>query len=233
MFTPFTFQQPQLVTSGLVLYLDAADRTSYPAYGTTWKDLSGVNNGTLTNGPTYNSSNGGSIVFDGTNDYITGSLSNLPIGNADRTVSGWFRTTRVLATAQYQSVFWYGNLSTNNGFFYAVGGDANIGGVGAANRFGGSNYGDGLGSPQTVNDGLWKNGVITINNSVWTLYLNGVNVASKTLITDTSNTTYRLGYDGLTFYYQGNIANITVYNRALSAAEVTQNFNAQRQRFNI
>ena len=61
---------PRIVTSGLVLALDAADRNSYPGSGTTWTDLSGnANNGTLTNGPTFNSANGGSIVFDGTNDF--------------------------------------------------------------------------------------------------------------------------------------------------------------------
>jgi hypothetical protein len=62
---------PRVVTDGLVLALDAADTNSYPGSGTTWNDLSGNGNtGTLTNGPTYSSDNGGSIVFDGTNDYV-------------------------------------------------------------------------------------------------------------------------------------------------------------------
>ena len=57
---------PDIVDSGLVLALDAADRNSYPGSGTTWTDLSGRgNNGTLTNGPTYSSVNGGSIVLMG------------------------------------------------------------------------------------------------------------------------------------------------------------------------
>ena len=57
--------------NGLVLALDAANTKSYPGSGTTWTDLSGRGNtGTLTNGPTYSSANGGSIVFDGTNDYV-------------------------------------------------------------------------------------------------------------------------------------------------------------------
>jgi hypothetical protein len=59
-----------IVTDGLVLYLDAGNVKSYPTTGTTWTDLVGVNNGVLTNGPTFNPSNGGSIVFDGTNDYV-------------------------------------------------------------------------------------------------------------------------------------------------------------------
>ena len=61
---------PRIVTDGLVLCLDAANKRSYPGTGTTWTDLKGENNGTLTNGPTFDSSNKGSIVFDGTNDYI-------------------------------------------------------------------------------------------------------------------------------------------------------------------
>lgn len=223
---------PPIVTNGLVLNLDAANTKSYVSGSTTWRDLSGnSNSGSLVGGPGYSSQNGGAITFDGVNDYVTGSLLNLPTGSADRTISGWFRTTRVLNTFQYQSVFWYGNLSNNNGFFYIIGGDNNIGGVGAANRFGASQFGDGIGSPQTVNDGLWKNGVITVSSSLWTLYLNGISVASKTMVTNTSNTTYRLGYDGTTFYYQGNISNIFVYNRALTQQEVTQNYNALKSRF--
>lgn len=71
---------PNIVRNGLVLCLDAASLRSYPGSGTTWNDLSGNNNnGTLTNGPTFNSENGGSIVFDGTNDYapITGSVISI------------------------------------------------------------------------------------------------------------------------------------------------------------
>jgi len=62
---------PNTVTDGLVLYLDAANTRSYPGTGTTWSDLSrGGNNGSLINGPTFNGGNGGSIVFDGTNDSV-------------------------------------------------------------------------------------------------------------------------------------------------------------------
>ena len=62
---------PRIIQDGLVLYLDAANTKSYPTTGTTWSDLSRRgNNGTLTNGPTFNSSNGGIIVFDGINNYV-------------------------------------------------------------------------------------------------------------------------------------------------------------------
>ena len=61
-----------IVTDGLVLCLDAANPKSYPGSGTTWTDLSGNgNNGTLVNGVGYNSDNGGSLSFDGVNDYVS------------------------------------------------------------------------------------------------------------------------------------------------------------------
>jgi hypothetical protein len=79
------FRGPNIVRSGLVLALDAADRNSYRGSGTSWFDLSGnTNTGTLTNGPTFNGGNGGSIVFDGVDDYadfgnVLASLTNLTL----------------------------------------------------------------------------------------------------------------------------------------------------------
>ena len=59
---------PRIVTDGLVFCLDAANIRSYPGTGTTWTDLKGGNEGTLTNGPTFSSDNAGSISTDGSND---------------------------------------------------------------------------------------------------------------------------------------------------------------------
>jgi len=80
---------PRIITDGLVLCLDAGNPKSYPGSGTTWTDLSGNgNNGTLTNGPTYNSGNLGSLVFDGVNDYVNLGDLDLP---APFTLSIWFK----------------------------------------------------------------------------------------------------------------------------------------------
>ena len=82
------FYNPRTITDGLVLALDAANTKSYPGSGTTWTDLSGNgNNGTLTNGPTYNSSNLGSLSFDGIDDYST-LTSNYTL-SAGWTLSFW------------------------------------------------------------------------------------------------------------------------------------------------
>ena len=94
---------PKIVTDGLVLCLDAAIGKSYPGSGTSWTDLSGNgNNGTLVNGPTFSSANGGSIVLDGVNDYI----STTSISISTFTYEGWL----------------YNNLtggSTNYGYFFS------------------------------------------------------------------------------------------------------------------
>jgi hypothetical protein len=87
-FTMSTAASP-LITTGLMLYLDAGNALSYPGSGTTWTDLSGNGrDGTLTNGPTYSATNGGSIVFDGSNDYVQ-CLGSLTVTAA--TFVSWIR----------------------------------------------------------------------------------------------------------------------------------------------
>jgi hypothetical protein len=83
---------PKIVTNGLVLNYDAGQQNSYSGSGTTWTDLSGRGNtGTLTNGPTYSSANGGSIVFDGVDDYVNiGSQSLVGSGTSPFSVELWF-----------------------------------------------------------------------------------------------------------------------------------------------
>ena len=104
---------PRTITDGLVLCLDAANSKSYPGSGTTWTDLSGNgNNGTLVNGPTYSSSNGGSLVFDGTNDYITSSFATTS-GQAV-TYSGWLYSTETVTYRNFvdsaaRPMIWWNN----------------------------------------------------------------------------------------------------------------------------
>jgi hypothetical protein len=87
------YRGPHIVTDGLILSLDAANNKSYPRSGTTWNDLSGNgNNGTLVNGPTFSSANGGSIVFDGTNDVVSTTLVQTFVN--ELTVETWYRGTK-------------------------------------------------------------------------------------------------------------------------------------------
>jgi len=82
------------ITSSLVLNYDAGNILSYPGTGTIWKNMaaSTTNNGVLTNGPTYSSTNSGSIVFDGTNDYVSGGTANMGLDLSDKTFQCWIRT---------------------------------------------------------------------------------------------------------------------------------------------
>ena len=92
------YYSPRIVTSGLVLALDAAERLSYPRTGTTWRDLSGnSNNGTLTNGPTFSAGNMGSIVFDGVDDYVNiANSTSLQVADTF-TVCAWIYPTTLAA----------------------------------------------------------------------------------------------------------------------------------------
>ena len=112
---------PKIVTSGLVLALDAADKLSYPGSGTTWRDLSGNNNiGTLTNGPTFSGANMGSIVFDGTNDCVTLAINSLfNFGTGDFSIFCWIKSSKV---SDFSTIFALddGALGTGILFYIAV-----------------------------------------------------------------------------------------------------------------
>ena len=83
----------KIVTDGLVLCLDAADRNSYVSGSSTWRDVAGSNNGTLTNGPTFSSANGGSLVFDGVDDSV---ISPPPVvGSTGITIIIWFKSLSI------------------------------------------------------------------------------------------------------------------------------------------
>ena len=112
-----TKYSPKIITNGLVLSLDAANNKSYPRSGTTWTDLSGNNNtGTLTNGPTFNAGNQGSIVFDGVDDYISGGGSIIPVGTGDYYIESWINRTTVPSNISVTIVCGLDNNSFYFGF---------------------------------------------------------------------------------------------------------------------
>jgi len=222
---------PKIVTNGLVLALDAADKKSYSGSGTAWNDLSGNNrNGTLTNGPTFSSANGGALVFDGTNDYVV--TSNFTPNVTNKTLSGW-----VKLSSTTQGGGGLINLQKTDGseFDAIVYNETNQGwGFGSNNflRTAWSNV-----KETSTND--WVNIVATYANLDYRLYRNGVlilNTTSFNTLNFNFSSNSLLGYrhsGGSSAYLAGNIAIGTLYNRVLSATEVLQNFNAQRGRFGI
>ena len=161
-----------IVTDGIVFYVDAGNDNSYPGSGTTWSDLIGSDDATLTNGPTYSSSNGGYIDYDGTNDYVVSS-GNLPALNSLSALSvcGFFKIddSSTIADSSGLTVF-----------------------IDTTKLTGGSAF-----SP-----------------------------------TDTSNTVYIGSRSTSTNeIMNGSIACLSIYNKALTDAEVTQNYNALKNRF--
>jgi hypothetical protein len=226
---------PRIVTNGLVLCFDAANRKSYPGSGTTWTDLSGNSNtGTLTNGPTYSSANGGYLVFNGTNNYV---LLSRPVQD-DFTLSCWFKTTQSFTTYTSGSFQWYQGAGLV---------DCEVGGV--TNDFGlslnAAKASFGTGSPDTTiqssssyNDNVWHYAVATRirSSGAIVLYVDGTLVASGTGGTNSLTTATQLRIGSLQTninFFSGNISQVSVYSRALTAAEVSQNFNALRGRYGI
>jgi hypothetical protein len=221
---------PKITTEGLVLYLDAANQYSYVSGSTSWRDISrGGNNGTLTNGPTYSSANGGSIVFDGTNDEITFSGSNFGALTAF-TICGFVKptlgggTTGTIANNSNTSApfGWHCRFETSRGVGFWIGDSG-----------GGVTHYDGV----SLNDNQWNFFAVTLNSTTITHYKNGIanNTYSGTFNSFiTNNAPFRMcKWEGGSYYYSGSISTFSYYNRALSATEVLQNYNATKTRFGL
>ena len=217
---------PSIVTSGLVLHLDAGNAASYPGTGTTWTDLSGNSrNGTLTDGPTYSSANGGSIVFDGTNDFVQCSGS---VTVTAATFVAWINRNGTQGT--YDGIlFSRGTNTTGMNFF-------------SSNQLG-YHWND---SSSTYN---WNSG-LTVPNLAWCmiavsvtstsakayLYQSGGNTSATNTVGHTSSilNDIKLAQDDAGGrFFNGNIAASMIYDKALTDSEITQNYNALRGRFGL
>jgi hypothetical protein len=230
--------QNKIVSNGLVLCLDAADKKSYPGSGTTWFDRSGNGyHGTLTSGPVFSAANGGSIVFDGTDDNITTNF-DLDFTENDFTLSSWVNPNFTNATFGRPIM----TMNTTGGcelYDFALEFGRASGKFGLLT--GGSN-GNSLYTQNTYSQDSWyhicatriKNGT---NNWTYIIYVNG---SFSGTLTGNFN-----GGDGgkLTIgkfsgclavdKWLGKISTVQIYNRVLSPQEITQNFNATRGRFGI
>jgi len=223
---------PKIITDGLVLCLDAGNTKSYPGSGTTWTDLSGQgNNGTLVNGVGYNSSNGGSLTFDGSNDYVNCGNSSVfnQSGGKSFTITCWALFNS--APAVHNPIF--NKAATNGTWEYTLG--LNISrGVSWLTSSNGTNW---------VVRGVGE----TISLSTWYYYsvgydfTNQVSFASingKTIFTSSQTGIYNgsrafeIGrHNDPTTTMNGRISNLNFYNRALTASEIQQNFNALKSRY--
>ena len=231
---------PSSVTSGLVLCLDAANRKSYPTSGTTWTDLSGRGNtGTLTNGPTYSSANGGSIVFDGVDDYVNiGSQSIIGSGTAPFTVEIWFYNIKNFTAGQAMHII---DIKQDTQFFTVL---VNVSGTFYTwSAFRGQTQ---WATPLTQSDYVNKwicwtvvyNGGNKSTASSYITYTNGVQLPTGSVSFGAAGgagtiTQFGSDGDGAAPYSQGNYASVKIYNRALSASEIKQNYNATKSRYGL
>ena len=215
-----------IVTQGLVLNLDAAKTDSYPGTGTTWRDLSGFgNNGTLTNGPTFSGlGKQASIVFDGTNDYVTGSnSSDFAFGTGDFTVSTW---------AYFNTVA--------DGIMVDLRTTSTGGGPGYSDYLQNGKFklywtGDRYTSIGNLTTGSWYSITVTRQSTTLSVYFNGVLDGTTFSNTNLTEGGFRLATNiNSTGYANERIANVLIYKgKALTPSEVTQNFNALRGRYGI
>lgn len=216
---------PRIATNGLILALDAGNTKSYQSGSTSWYDKSGYNNvGTLNNGVGYSSTNGGTLVFDGTNDYVSIPYNSaFNIGTGDFSFNIWYYPN---SDSSFLRLFTLGVFATAGNFQFERGysGNITVHINGAYVQFNSDNP-----------SGVWHNYTVTRISGTIYVYKNGVNFNSAVLngtINSTSNLT--VGND-TTYgvYFAGNIPLVSFYNRALSQAEITQNFNALRSRFGL
>lgn len=221
---------PSIVTSGLVLALDAGNTKSYPGSGTTWTDLSGNGNtGTLTNGPTYNSSNGGSIVFDGANDYVQ--TANLATVVSSKTLSAWCQ----LGSTTQTGGGLIGVMSTNGSIFDTIVYNETGQGWGFGSDFYSRTAWSGVSETSTSS---WAYLTATYSNNLYSLYRNAVLILTTTsygIYTFNSGVNFILGkrHSTATGPLNCKIAQATIHNVALSSAQILQNYNALRGRFGL
>ena len=215
-------------TNGLVLHLDAGNTSSYPGNGNTWTDTSGNGlNGTLVNGPTYSANNGGFIGLDGSNDYVS-------FGNISTNFSAGFSATFFAnfgATTQgWERVFDFGTGTGQNNILAARSGTTDTFAFELYNGSGGS-FGQ-CAAASTVSNNTWAHYAVTIDGANCKIYKNGVLVATNayaalpTNVTRTSNFIGRSNWSG-DGYFDSGIGEISIYNRAVSATEIWQNFRAE------
>ena len=225
------YRGPNIVTDGLVLAIDAGSARSYPGSGTAWNDLSSTASVyTLTNGPSFNSGNGGSFDFDGADDFAATSSAPIAAG----------------ATAySFEAVFKADTLATQ--VIWEQGSTAQIGGkrvcmILLSTGTGGFN-GQSADFQTSVNYSVnvWYNWTITVDT---TLSSNKIKIYVNGALSAQGNPTATLnaGADGArvanklsnsTENFNGKIALVRAYNKVLTAAEVLQNFNAQKSRFGL
>ena len=235
MSTVGNWRGPNIIKEGLVLYLDADSPNSFypPTADITWKDISGNrNNGTLTNGPTFSSANGGSIVFDGVNDYV---ILPSTISNTIQTAVTMMCYVYIETTTLFGSILGYNNPGNIGRLFsFQVRSSSNVNPASIFFML----YTDQIhsGASTNVNFLEWHHVAATYDGINTKMYLDGT-LSSQTNHTGSfapSNVNQYIGSDVERGRYSSNkFGAVQIYNRALSAQEVLQNYNTTKTRFGL
>lgn len=217
-----------IVTNNLLMHLDAGNANSYPGSGTAWTNLISDNDATLKNGVGYSSSDGGHLVLDGTNDYIDANIFTIP---ARVTVSVWLSADHFGSTQQILT----SDASPIRNWQFRIDGNAKVRAIGFHTS--GSNNIQ-LVTTSTLSANTWTQVSMTIDGTNMKIYFNGVQQATTSFAHDilgngsTGDTAIGIRLQSSPRdFFDGKIAVALVYSEALSATELTQNYNALQSRF--
>jgi len=233
---------PAIQTNGLVLSLDAANTKSYPKSGTIWSDLSGNQfNSTLINSPTYSTNNNGIIVLDGTNDFVS-IPGNTTIYSSNFTWQS-FHYIRSANGGDLDAMWWsesgvknflmgYRNTNAVSTYFRIDTGPTAYQSPSVGTQS------NGLGSNCGAVAGRWVFTTVVKDGSTFYLYWNNAVLMWTVTISDWSigSTSQVITFgarEDAQYANAMNVSNNLMYNRALSATEITQNYNAIKLRFNL
>ena len=225
------FNYEGIVTNGLVLNLDAGFRPSYPTTGTTWYDLSGNTfNTTLNNNPTFISTNNGGFIFDGTDDYVSTGKGFDQLGMGNNSYTAEILYYRNNSNGADQTLFGVQATGTGNGLHLILRNNYPY--------FG--HYSADTSAVTTTITGFFhvafvfeKTGNLVGNQLI---YINGnLNVTGTGKASLNNTNLYPVNIGGLSLwgYYNGNIYFTRIYNRALNASEILQNYNATKARYGL
>lgn len=212
-----------IVTNGLAVYYNVGESSSYSGIGNTIFDLSGSGNtGALTNGPTFSALNGGSLVLDGSNDYVLVNNAANILSKTEYTKIAYFYVTSFSTSNNIIS----GGFSGQHAFWLFGSNRLYAGHNGAWNQVTGAT---------TLSLNTWYFGAVTYSSTTgWKLYLNGVEDGTNANTTTfTGNQEISIGSYSTGNNFTGRIGSAFVYNRVLSATEIQQNYNATKGRFGL
>jgi len=231
-----------IIRDGLIFYVDAANGKSYAKSGTDLNDIISNIDGTLENGVGYNSGDLGSFVFDGIDDYLRMGINSIfDIDGSDSfTFSSWVKKTGGTFFPIFQKLY-YPNSSTQDGYRCYIRTVTNQIFLNLYSTTGNNNIT--VSSVDGISNNIWYNVVITYDGSQTAagvkIYINGESVSlsvgsdtyTGTMITNENLTIGGQPTPTNPLYGNGNISNVSIYNKELSQSEVLQNYNELKYRF--